>query len=52
MLYQAIIHNDVDYIPNPTRGFLAELSLKRKGFGIQSPVNLWEFQQRLRKHGC
>jgi len=41
-LFYKLGYFDVDYIPYPTRGFLSELSLKRKGFGIKSPVNLWE----------
>ncbi len=32
---------DVDFIPYPTKGYIAELSLKRKGFS--DPVNLWQF---------
>ena len=37
---------DVDYIPYPTRGFSGELLLKKKGFGIESPVNLWELSMK------
>jgi outer membrane protein assembly factor BamA len=37
---------DVDYIPYPTKGFLSEVSLKKKGFGIQSPINLWELSAK------
>jgi hypothetical protein len=33
---------DVDFIPYPTKGFFGELSLRRQGLGIASPVNLWE----------
>jgi outer membrane protein assembly factor BamA len=45
-LFYRLNYFDVDYIPYPTRGFLGELSLKRKGFGIQSPVNLWELSAK------
>jgi hypothetical protein len=31
---------DVDFIPYPTRGFLAEITLKKKGFN--DPVQLWQ----------
>jgi len=41
-LFYKLSYIDVDYIAYPTKGFLGELSLKRKGLGIQSPVNLWE----------
>lgn len=37
---------DVDYIPYPTQGFFGELILKKKGFGIESPVNLWELSAK------
>lgn len=37
---------DVDYIPYPTKGFWGDVSLRKKGFGIKSPVNLWEFSAR------
>jgi outer membrane protein assembly factor BamA len=45
-LFYRLNYFDVDYIPYPTRGFLGELSLKRKGLGIQSPVNLWELSAK------
>jgi outer membrane protein assembly factor BamA len=38
---------DVDYIPYPTRGFSGELSLKKKGFGMKSSVNIWELSSKL-----
>lgn len=41
-LFYRLRYFDVDYIPYPTKGFLGEVSLKREGFGIQSPINLWE----------
>jgi outer membrane protein assembly factor BamA len=31
---------DVDFIPYPTKGYMAEVSLKKKGFN--DPVNLWQ----------
>lgn len=37
---------DVDYIPYPTRGFFGDITLKKKGFGIESPVNLWELSAK------
>lgn len=37
---------DVDYIPYPTRGFFGDVTLKKKGFGIKSPVNLWEINAK------
>lgn len=37
---------DVDLIAYPTKGFLGEVSLKRKGLGINSSVNLWELSAR------
>jgi outer membrane protein assembly factor BamA len=40
---------DVDYIPYPTRGFWGEASLKKKGFGIKSAVNLWELTAKASK---
>lgn len=45
-LFYKLNYFDVDYIPYPTKGFLGELSLKKKGFGIESPVNLWELSAR------
>lgn len=41
-VFYKMAYFDVDYIPYPTKGFLGELSLKKKGFGIKSSVNLWE----------
>ena len=41
-LFYKLSYFDVDFITYPTKGFSAELFLKRKGLGIQSPVNLWE----------
>lgn len=41
-LFYRLSYFDVDYIPYPTKGFLGQLSLKRKGLGIKSSVNLWE----------
>jgi outer membrane protein assembly factor BamA len=31
---------DVDFIPYPTKGFIAEVSLRKKGWG--TPLNLWQ----------
>jgi len=45
-VFYRLSYFDVDYIPYPTGGFSAELSLKKKGFGIKSSVNLWEFTAR------
>ena len=42
-IFYKLSYFDVDYIPYPTKGFLGEVSLKKKGFGINSAVNLWEF---------
>jgi len=41
-LFYKLSYFDVDYIPYPTRGFMGEASLKRKGLGMKSSVNLWE----------
>jgi outer membrane protein assembly factor BamA len=41
-LFYRVSYFDVDYIPYPTKGFLGQLSLKRKGLGIKSSINLWE----------
>jgi outer membrane protein assembly factor BamA len=41
-LFYRLAYTDVDYISYPTRGFLGDISLKRKGFGSKSSVNLWE----------
>ena len=45
-LFYKLGYYDVDYIPYPTRGFFGEVFLKRKGFGVKSPVNLWEFSAK------
>lgn len=44
--FYRLSYYDVDYIPYPTRGFFGELSLKKKGFGIESAVNLWELSAK------
>jgi hypothetical protein len=31
---------DVDFIPYPTKGYIAEVSLRKKG--LNSPINLWQ----------
>jgi len=41
-LFYKLAYFDVDFNRYPTKGFLGELSLKRKGLGIKSSVNLWE----------
>jgi len=41
-LFYRLAYADVDYISYPTKGFLGEVSLKRKGLGSKSSVNLWE----------
>jgi hypothetical protein len=41
-LFYKMSYYDVDFIPYPTKGFFGELSLRRQGLGIASPVNLWE----------
>jgi len=44
--FYRLSYYDVDYIPYPTRGFWGDVSLTKKGFGIKSAVNLWEFSAR------
>jgi hypothetical protein len=44
--FYRLSYYDVDYIPYPTRGFWGEASLKKKGFGIKSSVNLWELSAK------
>jgi outer membrane protein assembly factor BamA len=39
-LYYTLSHFNVDYIPFPTRGYIAEISLRRRGLG--SDINLWQ----------
>lgn len=39
-LYYTLTHFNVDYIPYPTRGYTAEISLRKRGFG--SDMNLWQ----------
>ncbi len=41
-IFYKLSYFNVDYIPYPTKGFLGEASLKKKGFGLSSSVNLWE----------
>lgn len=39
-VFYRLSHFDVDFIPYPTKGRIAELTLKKKGFN--DPVNLWQ----------
>lgn len=39
-IFYRLSYFDVDFIPYPTKGFMGEFTLKRRG--IRSPVNLWE----------
>jgi len=39
-LYYTMTYFDVDYIPYPTRGYAAEVTLNKKGFN--SAINLWQ----------
>jgi len=39
-LFYRMNYFDVDFIPYPTKGYVAEVLLKRKGFN--DPVNLWQ----------
>lgn len=45
-LFYKLSYFDVDFIPYPTRGFWGDVSVKKKGFGINSSVNLWELTTR------
>ncbi|HEY0355319.1 MAG TPA: POTRA domain-containing protein, partial [Flavisolibacter sp.] len=40
-MFYRMSYFDVDFIPYPTRGFIGELMLRKKGFN--SPVQLWQF---------
>jgi outer membrane protein assembly factor BamA len=31
---------DVDYIPYPTKGYMGEFTIRKKGFGFNDPINL------------
>ena len=33
---------DVDFIPYPTKGYMAEVSVKKRGLGSNDPINLWQ----------
>ena len=39
-IFYRMSYFDVDFIPYPTRGFISEIVLKRKGFN--DPVHLWQ----------
>ena len=39
-LYYTLSHFNVDYIPFPTKGYVAEISLRKKG--LTSDINLWQ----------
>jgi outer membrane protein assembly factor BamA len=39
-LYYTLSHYNVDYIPYPVKGYLAEISLRKKGLGTN--INLWQ----------
>lgn len=41
-LFYKMSYYNVDFNPYPTKGFFGEVSLRRQGLGIASPVNLWE----------
>jgi outer membrane protein assembly factor BamA len=43
-LFYRLSYFDVDFIPYPTRGFIGEITLKRKGFN--DPVNLWQLSAK------
>jgi outer membrane protein assembly factor BamA len=45
-LFYKLAYFDVDFIPYPTKGFWGDASIKKKGFGINSSVNLWELTAR------
>ncbi|MFL5811592.1 MAG: POTRA domain-containing protein [Flavisolibacter sp.] len=46
-LFYRLSYFDVDFIPYPTKGFIGELTLKRKGFN--DPVNVWQFTAKASK---
>ena len=39
-VYYTMTHFNVDYIPYPTRGYTAEISLRKRGF--ESEMNMWQ----------
>jgi hypothetical protein len=39
-----VSHFDVDFIPYPTKGYMGEVSLSKKGFS--APVDLWQFSAK------
>lgn len=39
-LYYTLTHFNVDYIPYPTKGYTAEISLRKRG--LNSQMNLWQ----------
>jgi outer membrane protein assembly factor BamA len=41
-LFYKLAYFNVDYNPYPTKGFMGEVWLKRKGLGMKSSINLWE----------
>jgi outer membrane protein assembly factor BamA len=43
-LFYRMSYFDVDFIPYPTKGFIGEIILRKKG--INDPVNLWQLQAR------
>ena len=43
-LYYILTHFNVDYIPYPTKGYSAEISLRKKGLGRD--MNLWELTSK------
>lgn len=45
-LFYKFSYVDVDYIAYPTKGFFGEAYFKRRGLGVQSPMNLWELTAR------
>ena len=45
-LFYKLAYFDVDLIAYPTKGFWGDVSLKKKGLGISSSVNLWELNAR------
>ncbi len=43
-LYYTMAYYDLDYIPYPTKGYAAEVSLRKKG--INSSMNLWQLSTK------
>lgn len=43
-IFYRMTYFDVDFIPYPTKGFIAEIMLKRKGFN--DPLRMWQLQAK------